>query len=289
MREVYYTYGGDEYILAMVSEEMSSEANLKVHTICRLIREENITGVTEVCPVNASFLVRYKPELINPDILINKLKETEKKVQYVDSFSSKLVEIPVLYNDPWSIECAREFSNHHQDPSMTNIEFVARINGLSVEDLIKRHSATQFIVSTIFFMPGGALYYQMVDEKEAILCPKYKKPRGWTPIRTLVHGGCFTGIMTHRSPGGYQLIGSSAVPIFEPEGILIDLKNKLLVESGDRVKFRSVEIDEYNEIRKKAEEGTYRYKISDQEFKTSEYQRDPNGYLKSLERDLPHA
>ena len=42
---------------------------------------------------------------------------------------TRIVEIPVLYNDPWTNETQMRFRDRHQDPNSTDLEYAARVNG----------------------------------------------------------------------------------------------------------------------------------------------------------------
>jgi urea carboxylase len=100
----------------------------------------------------------------------------------------------------------------------------------------------------------------------------------------------FLCIYPVRGPGGYQLLGMSAVPVYDPEEYLPDLRGRyILAEAGDRWKFRPITMDEYNDIRAQVEAGTYRYRIIEQVFRPSEYLRDPDRYLQRLQEEADRA
>ena len=88
-----------------------------------------------------------------------------------------------------------------------------------------------------------------------------------------------------RGPGGYQLIGMTPVPVYEPEGRLVDLREtRILAKAADRWKLRPIDLDEFNAIRAEVEAGTYRYRIVEQEFKPAVYFEDPERYLNRLQQ-----
>ncbi|MGO8019929.1 carboxyltransferase domain-containing protein, partial [Rhizobium leguminosarum] len=61
-----YTFGGDEHLFFECSSEMSLEAFFKSLSIATAVRESQIRGVTEICPANASFQLKFNPDLIKP-------------------------------------------------------------------------------------------------------------------------------------------------------------------------------------------------------------------------------
>jgi len=65
-----FSFGGDEHIFAEVDEAMSLEAFFKSLFITNAVREAKIKGVSEVCPANASYQVKFDPDVIKPDDLL---------------------------------------------------------------------------------------------------------------------------------------------------------------------------------------------------------------------------
>jgi acetyl-CoA carboxylase biotin carboxylase subunit len=63
-----YSFGGDEHLFVEISEEMSLPAFFKGMAICNELRRRALPGVTEICPANAAYLVRFDPDAIAPDV-----------------------------------------------------------------------------------------------------------------------------------------------------------------------------------------------------------------------------
>jgi urea carboxylase len=291
MFDTRYDYGGDEYILVIFNEAMDLEINFKILAVRQEIQRRNIPGVIETCPANASYMVHFHPEVIHPDRLIRELKDIEQSVQHSGALHSRLVNIPVLFDDPWTRECAQQFGDRHQDPSVSNLEYLMRINGYSSkEEFITAYCDRPYWISMVGFVPGTAWCYRMVSPDRAIQAPKYIRPRTDTPERAVAHGGVFLCIYPVRGPGGYQMIGMSAVPVYDPEERLPDLRGRyILAEAGDRWKFCPIDMDEYNDIQAKVEARTYRYRIIDQEFRPRLYLQDPDRYLHRLQDEADKA
>ena len=64
-----YTWGGDEFLFVEVSEAMSLPANFKVMTIAGRLSEAHLEGIVDICPANASLLVRFDPDVLPPQEL----------------------------------------------------------------------------------------------------------------------------------------------------------------------------------------------------------------------------
>ena len=62
MSETRYCYGGDEFILVELSDEMSLEANFKAVSICNALRAKELPGIVDVCQSNASYQVWFDPD-----------------------------------------------------------------------------------------------------------------------------------------------------------------------------------------------------------------------------------
>ena len=284
-----YEYGGDEFIFVELSEEMSLEVNFQAMAITEKLREENLSGIVDICPSNASYMVRFDPDIIHPDALIVKLKELETSVS-IDDFeiSSRIVDIPILFEDPWTHEALMRFRDRHQDPTSTDLEYAARINGFdSKEELIKAITDSPYLVSMIGFVPGLPWCYQMVPREQQIEVPKYVRPRTFTPERAFGFGGAFAVIYPVQGAGGYQLFGTAAAPIFEKDQRSYDFNDSLTFpRQGDIFRYRSITMEEYEEIRKTVEDGSFRYLTKDITFTPKTVLDDPKGFSEDVLRRL---
>ena len=120
MREIRYSFGGDEHIFAEIDEEMSLEAFFKGMAVCTALEKRRIPGISEICPSNASYLVRFDPDVIPAEKMLSTLKEIEAQIGSADlELPTRIIEIPVLYNDPWTRETLMRFRERHQDPKST--------------------------------------------------------------------------------------------------------------------------------------------------------------------------
>ncbi|MFS2053996.1 allophanate hydrolase subunit 1 [Variovorax sp. Varisp41] len=284
-----YSFGGDEHLFVEISESMSLPAFFKGMAICNELRRRvqagEIAGVTEICPANAAYLVRFDPDLIAPDALQAVLEGIEAGIGEADlRLSTRIVEIPVLYNDPWTHETLMRFRERHQDPASTDIEYAARINGLdSVDAFIAAHSGAPWFVSMVGFVAGLPFLFQMVERERQLEVPKYLSPRTDTPRLTLGHGGCFSCIYSVRGAGGYQMFGVTPAPIFDPAQRLPYLKELMVFfRPGDIVKWKPIDRAEYDRQVAQVEAGDYALRIAPVSFSLQEFLADPDGYNRQL-------
>ena len=284
-----YSFGGDEHVFVEVSEEMSLEAFFKALSMTNAVRESDIAGVTEICPANASFQIKFDPDIIRPDDLLAEIRRLEEVADRAEpTLDTRIVEIPVCYRDPWTHETLMRFRERHQDPESTDIEFAARINGYaSVDDFIAAHSGAPWFVSMVGFVSGLPFLYQMVDRARQIQVPKYLRPRTDTPKLTVGYGGCFSCIYSVRGAGGYQMFGITPMPIYDPDQETSYLREFMVFfRPGDIVKWRRISRDEYDQCTADVEAGRFAPRIRDVVFSLEDFNRDIDGTNARLEEAL---
>lgn len=274
-----YTFGGDEHVFVEISESMSLPAFFKGMAMCAELQKRAIPGVTEICPANASYLVRFDPDRIAPMEMLRTLQDIELDVGDANlDLQTRIIEIPVLYNDPWTHETLMRFRERHQDPASTDLEYAARINGFdSVAAFIQAHSAAPWFVSMVGFVAGLPFLFQMVERDQQLEVPKYLSPRTDTPKLTLGHGGCFSCIYSVRGAGGYQMFGVTPVPIFEPAQRLLYFKDLMVFfKPGDIVKWKPIDRAEYDRITQAVEAGTYQPRTRPVSFSLEAFLANPD-------------
>ena len=280
-----YSFGGDEHIFVEVDEEMSLDAFFKSLSITNAVRESRIEGVTEICPANASYQIKFDPDVIAPDALLAELKSLEAAAEKAESvIKTRIIEVPVLYNDPWTHETLMRFRERHQDPNSTDLEYAARINKFaSVDEFIAAHSGAPWFVTMVGFVAGLPFMYQMVERDHQIEVPKYLRPRTDTPKLTVGYGGCFACIYSVRGAGGYQMFGITPMPIFDPKQEISYLRDFMVFfRPGDIVKFKSIDRAAYDAAVADVEAGKFAPLVRDFTFSLEEFHGDVDGYNKKI-------
>ncbi len=275
-----YTFGGDEHVYVEIDEEMSLDAFFKSLSMSNAVREAAIEGVTEICPANASFQVRFDPDVIAPDDIMQRIKDLEHKADAAEKrLKTRIIEIPVFYRDPWTQETLMRFRERHQDPEGTDLDYAARINGFaSVDEFIEAHHAQPWFVSMVGFVAGLPFLYQLVERDRQLQVPKYLRPRTDTPKLTVGHGGCFACIYSVRGAGGYQMFGVTPMPIYDAKQQAAHLKDFMVFFGpGDIVKWKPINREEYDAIAAAVEAGTYAPRIAEVEFDLDAFNADMRG------------
>jgi urea carboxylase len=282
-----YEHGADEFVFVEMDRAMSLEANFKAMTITAALRERGLDGVIDICPSNASYMIRVDPDVLHPAELVEQLRDLERSAAALSSdlvLPTRVVDVPVLYDDPWTRETLMRFRDRHQDPEVTDLEYAARINGYDgVPRLIEALSGAPYIVTMLGFVPGLPFCYQMVPRERQIEVPKYVRPRTDTPERTFGYGGAFAVVYPVRGAGGYQMFGMAPAPVLDISQGLADFTDRIVFpRAGDIFRYRSIDQAEFDEIRGEVERGTFRYRIRDFEFRPADFLTDPDAITSEL-------
>lgn len=287
-----YSFGGDEHLFVEVSEDMSLEAFFTSLSITNAVRDSRIKGVTEICPANASFQIKFDPGIIAPDDLLTEVQRLESQAARSEPvIKTRIIEIPVFYNDPWTHETLMRFRERHQDPTSTDIEYAARVNGLAdAQAFIEAHASAPWFVSMVGFVAGLPFLYQMVEKKRQLQVPKYLRPRTDTPRLTVGHGGCFGCIYSVRGAGGYQMFGITPMPIYDPNQSVSYLRDFMcLFRPGDIVKWKPIGREEYHAAVADVDAGRFVPLMRETTFSLADFNRDIDACNRTLEGVLHGA
>jgi len=216
-------YAGDMAAVIVFGEKIDEKINGMVHSIAKSIERDSPEWLKEVVPTYTSIYVYYDPLLISYDKLRFLLKNYLKKVEPEER--GKTVKIPVVYGGKYG----------------PDIEFVAKYNGLSIEDVIELHSKPVYRVYMLGFLPGFA-YLGGMDKRLAT--PRLKVPRIRVPAGSIGIAGDQTGWYAIESPGGWRIIGRTPIKTFNPEK-----EPPSIVLPGDYVQFVPIDEEEFKKYR----------------------------------------
>ena len=168
--------------------------------------------VAEVVPgMNNLTLIMHRP-VSDLDTVAKRILETWPKGDS-GGIAGRDIEIPVVYGGS----------------AGPDLDVVARHTGLSTKEVIARHSAGQYLVDFIGFLPGFA-YMGGLDP--TLATPRQSQPRLSVPAGSVGIGGEQTGIYPLSSPGGWQVLGRTTLSLFDPAQ-----NPPALLRAGDRVRF----------------------------------------------------
>lgn len=256
---------GDLALAVEVSDELRLEHSFRILALRLSLQEDPIPGVTETVPTHRTLGVVFDPLRISYAQLSAAIRVREPELARLRELPSRLVEIPIWYDDPWSRACARE----HGVPN--NMEYLAEINNTTVQGVVDWHTGREHWVSAVGFQPST---YQTIplDVSEVISAPKYERPRKTTPGRIVCLAGQITSFYPFESPGGYQLLGRTPLELYDPLRRLPDFADgPVLPRVGDRHRYMSIGEDEYRKLRAAVEAGTHRYTIEEGVCRLDDY------------------
>lgn len=110
-----------------------------------------------------------------------------------------------------------------------DLEDVARRTGLSIDEVVARHSGRPYTVYFLGFVPGFAY---LGDLDPALVLPRRPEPRPRVPAGAVAIAGAQTAVYPYAIPGGWHLIGRTTAELFDP---MRDPPATLA--SGDTVRF----------------------------------------------------
>ncbi|MCA1056118.1 5-oxoprolinase subunit PxpB [Rossellomorea aquimaris] len=220
---------GDSAVVIQLGDSIELNTHEKVKNVTAFFEKNPQDWLLEVIPAFTTVTLYYDPIAI--------LQQTPHELPYEgicsvlndmlsgeikgDSSSERIIEIPVCYGG--------EFG--------PDLEEVARINGLTTEEVITKHSNGDYLVYMIGFAPGFP-YVGGLDP--ALATPRRESPRLKIPAGSVGIAGEQTGVYPIETPGGWQLIGRTPLSLFQPE-----LDTPSLLQAGDRIKFIPISEEEF--------------------------------------------
>ncbi|MBR0397026.1 MAG: carboxyltransferase domain-containing protein [Eubacterium sp.] len=258
------SFCGDSFLLADYGQIRSVPAGIKAVMLMNLIREHKVKGAVDMVPCNTSLLIRFDPNLVRPEEFRAEIKKLiDQEIQTKDNIivSSRIVELPVLFADPWTKEAIEEYCRT-VTPKQYDVDFIIEQNHLSGLDELIRYLSTPYYLVVYLSVGPGLPSTVCMDPDYVLSVPKYNPPRTSTPPLSIGLGGSNVSLYTTASPGGYQLFGMLPTPLLQIEQKLPDFKKSpVLARIGDRFRYRPVDREEFEDIKKQCEMGTYRYNI----------------------------
>lgn len=175
------------------------------------LREQTPDGVVDLVPAARTVLVLLDPAATDP-------ARVGQAVRGLTSGSGErttgdLVEVPVVYDG-------------------ADLQEVGALTGWGAAEVVARHTSAEWTVAFCGFSPGFG-YLTCSEGSWAV--PRRSTPRTKIPAGAVALAGEFSGVYPRESPGGWQLIGRTDLPVFD-----VDREPPALLVPGARVRFVDV-------------------------------------------------
>lgn len=175
------------------------------------VGELDVQGIQDLVPASRTLLIRVDPTVVDLATVARAIEGLEPGRGRRDGEVE--VEVPVVYDGE---DLAR----------------VGELTGLGVDGVIEAHTASRWTVAFTGFAPG---FGYLVGGDERLRVPRRTAPRSAVPAGSVGLADDLSGIYPRRSPGGWQLIGRTDLPMWDA-----DRDPPALLEPGAGVRFVAV-------------------------------------------------
>jgi inhibitor of KinA len=216
---------GDQAMLVSYPATISFNTHQQVLGLQSGIERRQIEGVTFLQPAYCSLTIGFDPTLVSYYQLKQIVRERCHEKVDPKEIKGRLISIPVCYEEPYALDL-KEISDQ---------------TGLKRKEIIDLHTGNHYQVFMLGFLPGFP-YLGVLPE--ILHLPRKKTPRLKIPEGAVGIAGLQTGIYPASSPGGWNILGSTPLAVFDASS-----EDPFLLRAGDQVKFKAIGIEEYQRIR----------------------------------------
>jgi KipI family sensor histidine kinase inhibitor len=156
------------------------------------LRALDVPGVVDVVPAAATVLIDCLDE---PSLVGVRQRLGDVRVASIDDATRATVEIDVRYDGD-------------------DLDDVAKALSVDVDDVISIHTSADYRVAFCGFAPGFAY---LVGTDRRLHVPRRSSPRTVVPAGSVAVAAGYTAVYPRPSPGGWNLLGTTEMVMFDPE------------------------------------------------------------------------
>jgi KipI family sensor histidine kinase inhibitor len=205
-------------LLVRFLDEDLARAVARTHAFLAFLQDEEqrLSVKGEWIPGAGNLLVRLEDSVAAREVedLRRRLGDWSDVFPFDESFSEREV-----------VSVAVEFGGENGP----DLAAVARETGLAESEVLARLCGAVLTVAFVGFSPGFPYLIGLPRELEV---PRLASPRPRVPAGSVAIAGPFAGIYPSATPGGWRLLGRTALPLFDPAA---DPPARLA--PGDRLRF----------------------------------------------------
>jgi KipI family sensor histidine kinase inhibitor len=204
---------GDRVLRVSFGNAISDDGLALVRGAVAALERASVPGLVEVTPAYATVLLTFELAALRPESAESGVLRAIEAAPDPATLGERLVEIPVRYGG-------------EDGP---DLEDVARLHGLSPDDVVRLHRGAEYRVAFLGFSPG---FPYLVGLPEALSTPRLPRPRVRVPAGSVAIAGRQAGVYPQETPGGWRILGRTPLHLFDPAR-----EPPSLLSSGDRVRF----------------------------------------------------
>ena len=219
--DVRITPAGDAALVLELPARVDVETSARVVAIAAALRRQCGAVIRDAVVGYHTLTVYFDPLGVDSRWLESQMTEIASDVQPGADVPGGTIEVPVCYGGVYG----------------PDLSYVAEQARCSEQEVIDLHTAIGYRVFVVGFVPGFA-YMGPVDERLSL--PRRSNPRTRVPAGSVGIAAGQTGIYPMETPGGWHLIGRTAVHPFDEARL-----EPVLFRPGDRVTFRAISPEEF--------------------------------------------
>lgn len=200
---------GDRALLITIGTIIDPMLLGQVLALDRALQDRRPKGLLGTVPAYASLLCHYDPGVTDADRLEEFIRPLEGMVEAAIP-SGPVIDVATRYDGP-------------------DLPEVAVKTNLTPAGVIEQHAGREYLVYCVGFAPGFTYCGGLPDQ---LSVPRLASPRLLVPAGSVGIAGRQTGIYGVESPGGWNLIGRTALRLFDPTA---DPPTRF--RPGDRLRF----------------------------------------------------
>jgi inhibitor of KinA len=223
---------GDRALVVEFGDAVDRVVSAKVLRLAAAIGAVAIPGVVETVPTFRSLMIHYNPLVTRRAVLeatIAGLLDRPPEGRH----GGRLWRIPICAEDGFAQDLAA----------------VARLSGLTEDVVTALHASVRYHVYMLGFLPG---FPYLGDLPQRLALPRRADPRVRVPAGSIAIATTLSAIYPYESPGGWHLIGTTPICLFDVSG-----PRPALLAAGDAVEFEPIGAAGFAAIRGRVERGEY--------------------------------
>jgi KipI family sensor histidine kinase inhibitor len=193
---------GDSALLAVLGTALDLETNLRVHALAGRLAAAAAPGLGAPVPAYASLLIPYDPLAL----------DAEAARAAVQPHLAWAVGLPGAALEEAAPAAVVDIPTRYGGKDGPDLEAVAARHGTTPEAIIALHTDAVYRVYMLGFAPGFAYMGPLPPE---LVTPRRPTPRARVPAGSVGLAGAQTGIYPLVTPGGWQIIGRTALALWD--------------------------------------------------------------------------